>query len=132
MGLGWVGGRGVNIQNRQTGRRPRWERLPSSSQTNTCDDRQLQKDKSKLISFLMSSLPFVKQIVDTMTMIRTTEKEPMKIVSLLSYSTVDIVWNARLAVQREFTGSSSLLFVQIINYVRISTIFISDNRPLKS
>ena len=56
----------------------------------------------------------------------------MKIVSLLSYSTVDIVWNARLAVQREFTGSSSLLFVQIINYVRISTIFISDNRPLKS
>ena len=71
MGLGWVGGRGVNIQNRQTGRRPRWERLPSSSQTNTCDDRQLQKDKSKLISFLMSSLPFVKQIVDTMT-IKTT------------------------------------------------------------
>ena len=57
----------------------------------------------------------------------------MKIVSLLSYSTVDIVWNARLAVRREFTGlSSSLLFLQIINYVGISTIFISHNRPLKS
>ena len=56
----------------------------------------------------------------------------MKIVSLLSYSTVDIVWNARLAVRQEFTGSSSLLFVQIINYVRISTFFFSDNRSSKS
>ena len=64
-----MGGRGVNIQNRQTGRRPRWERLPSSSQTNTGGDRQI--DKSKLISCLMSSLLFVKQIVDTMT-IKTT------------------------------------------------------------
>ena len=128
-----MGGRGVNIQNRQRGRRPRWERLPSSSQTNTCGDRQLQKDKSKLISCLMSSLPFVKQLVDTMTMITTTEKEQMKICSLLSYSTADIVWNARPAVRQEFTGlSSSLLFVQIINYVGISTIFLSDNRPLKT
>ena len=131
--MGWLGGRGVNIQNRQTGRRSRWERLPSSSQTNTCGDRQLQKDKSKLISCLMSSLPFVKQLVDTMTMITTTEKEQMKICSLLSSSTADIVWNARPAVRQEFTGlSSSLLFVQIINYVGISTIFITDNRPLKS
>ena len=64
----------MNIQNRQTGRRPRWERLPSSSQTNTGGDRQLQKDKSKLISCLMSSLPFVKQLVGTMTMIRTREQ----------------------------------------------------------
>ena len=128
-----MGGRGVNIQNRQRGRRPRWERLPSSSQTNTCGDRQLQKDKSKLISCLMSSLPFVKQLVDTMTMITTTEKEQMKICSLLSYSTADIVWNARPAVRQEFTGlSSSLLFVQFINYVGISTIFITDNRPSKS
>ena len=81
----------------------------------------------------MSSLPFVKQLVDTMTMITTTEKEQMKIVSLLSYSTADIVWNARPAVRQEFTGlSSSLLFVQIIDYIRISTIFITDDRPLKS
>ena len=81
----------------------------------------------------MSSLPFVKQLVDTMTMITTTEKEEMKICSLLSYSTVDIVWNARPAVRQEFTGlSSSLLFVQFINYVGISTIFITDNRPSKS
>ena len=66
-------------------------------------------------------------------MITTTEKEEMKIVSLLSYSTADIVWNARPAVRQEFTGlSSSLLFVQFINYVGISTIFITDNRPSKS